>query len=147
MENTTLYQQLADDLSSAINRGTLPPGSRLPSVRKTAHSRQLSLNTVVAAYRVLEDRGLVEARPQSGYYVKARLASPARGALREAGPAQGTDGAVLDLIGAALQAQQTPGYIDMALAGQQLRAAAGFGTAAYPDCPPWPGAGHGAAGR
>ena len=93
-----------------------PPGSRLPSVRKTAHSRQLSLNTVVAAYRVLEDRGLVEARPQSGYYVKARLASPARGALREAGPAQGTDGAVLDLIGAALQAQQTPGYIDMALA-------------------------------
>lgn len=116
MENTTLYQQLADDLSSAINRGTLPPGSRLPSVRKTAHSRQLSLNTVVAAYRVLEDRGLVEARPQSGYYVKARLASPARGALREAGPAQGTDGAVLDLIGAALQAQQTPGYIDMALA-------------------------------
>ncbi|MEC5208373.1 MULTISPECIES: PLP-dependent aminotransferase family protein [Vogesella] len=116
MENATLYQQLADDLSSAINRGTLPPGSRLPSVRKTAHSRQLSLNTVVAAYRVLEDRGLVEARPQSGYYVKARLASPARGALREAGPAQGTDGAVLDLIGAALQAQQTPGYIDMALA-------------------------------
>ncbi|UDM17135.1 PLP-dependent aminotransferase family protein [Vogesella sp. XCS3] len=116
MENATLYQQLADDLSSAINRGTLPPGSRLPSVRKTAHSRQLSLNTVVAAYRVLEDRGLVEARPQSGYYVKARLASPARAALREAGPAQGTDGAVLDLIGAALQAQQTPGYIDMALA-------------------------------
>ena len=116
MDSTTLYQQLADDLSGAINLGTLPPGSRLPSVRKTAHSRQLSLNTVVAAYRVLEDRGLVEARPQSGYYVRSRLPSPARSSSQAAGPAQGTDGAVLDLIGAALKAQQTPGYIDMALA-------------------------------
>jgi len=116
MDSTTLYQQLADDLSGAINLGTLPPGSRLPSVRKTAHSRQLSLNTVVAAYRVLEDRGLVEARPQSGYYVRSRLPSPARSSSQAAGPAQGTDGAVLDLIGAALKAQQTPGYVDMALA-------------------------------
>jgi hypothetical protein len=61
--NATLYQQLAEDLSLAIARGTLPPGSRLPSVRRTSQSRQLSLNTVVAAYRVLEDRGLIEARP------------------------------------------------------------------------------------
>ena len=73
--SATLYQQLAEDLSLAIARGTLPPGSRLPSVRRTSQSRQLSLNTVVAAYRVLEDRGLIEARPQSGYYVRARLPS------------------------------------------------------------------------
>ncbi|BAK75994.1 transcriptional regulator, GntR family with aminotransferase domain [Pseudogulbenkiania sp. NH8B] len=114
--NLTLYQQLAEDLSLAISRGTLPPGSRLPSVRRTAESRRLSLNTVVAAYRVLEDRGLIEARPQSGYYVRSRLPLPARRAAQAAGPARGTDGAVLDLIGASLKAQQTPGYIDMALA-------------------------------
>ncbi|VEB42236.1 Uncharacterised protein [Chromobacterium violaceum] len=38
MQNSaaTLYQQLADDLSLAISRGTLPPGSRLPSVRRAA---------------------------------------------------------------------------------------------------------------
>ncbi|HJU49324.1 MAG TPA: PLP-dependent aminotransferase family protein, partial [Pseudogulbenkiania sp.] len=114
--NLTLYQQLAEDLSLAISRGTLPPGSRLPSVRRTAESRRLSLNTVVAAYRVLEDRGLIEARPQSGYYVRSRLPLPARRAVQAAGPARGTDGAVLDLIGASLKAQQTPGYIDMALA-------------------------------
>ncbi|WP_024301835.1 PLP-dependent aminotransferase family protein [Pseudogulbenkiania sp. MAI-1] len=112
----TLYQQLAEDLSLAISRGTLPPGSRLPSVRRTAESRRLSLNTVVAAYRVLEDRGLIEARPQSGYYVRSRLPLPARRTAQAAGPARGTDGAVLDLIGASLKAQQTPGYIDMALA-------------------------------
>ncbi|WP_420888586.1 GntR family transcriptional regulator [Chromobacterium amazonense] len=109
MQNSapTLYQQLADDLSLAIRRGTLPPGSRLPSVRRTAHSRQLSLNTVVSAYRVLEDRGLIEARPQSGYYVRARLPSPARPAVTESGPASPTQNAVLDLIGTVLQAQQT----------------------------------------
>ena len=107
--NATLYQQLADDLSLAISRGTLPPGARLPSVRRTSQSRNLSLNTVVAAYRVLEDRGLVEARPQSGYYVRARLPSPARAPTTRSGPAKPTENKVLDLIGTVLAAQQTPG--------------------------------------
>ncbi len=114
--NATLYQQLADDLSLAISRGTLPPGARLPSVRRTSQSRNLSLNTVVAAYRVLEDRGLVEARPQSGYYVRARLPSPARAPTTRSGPAKPTENKVLDLIGTVLAAQQTPGFIDLALA-------------------------------
>lgn len=114
--NATLYQQLAEDLSLAIARGTLPPGSRLPSVRRTSQSRQLSLNTVVAAYRVLEDRGLIEARPQSGYYVRARLPSPARPAMTQSSVAKPTESKVLDLIGAVLDAQQTPGFIDLALA-------------------------------
>ena len=37
---------------------------------------RLSVSTVVQALRQLEDRGLVEARPQSGYFV--RRAAPAR---------------------------------------------------------------------
>jgi DNA-binding transcriptional regulator YhcF (GntR family) len=106
--NATLYQQLAEDLSLAIARGTLPPGARLPSVRRTSQSRQLSLNTVVAAYRVLEDRGLIEARPQSGYYVRARLPSPARPAMTQSSAAKPTESKVLDLIGAVLDAQQCP---------------------------------------
>ncbi len=111
------YLRVADELGDAILRGTLAPGSRLPSVRQASQSRQLSLNTVVAAYRTLEDRGLVEARPQSGYYVRARLPSP-RGALGSpvAEPARATSGDVLDLIGAVLGAQQRPDFIDLALA-------------------------------
>ncbi|OWY39997.1 GntR family transcriptional regulator [Xenophilus sp. AP218F] len=112
----TLYQKLADDLSLAIRRGTLPPGARLPSVRRTAQSRQISLNTVVSAYRVLEDRGLIEARPQSGYYVRARLPPPARPASTQSGPAKDTEHQVLDLIGVVLDAQQQPDFIDLALA-------------------------------
>ncbi|BBH12160.1 PLP-dependent aminotransferase family protein [Chromobacterium haemolyticum] len=112
----TLYQQLADDLSLAIKRGTLPPGAKLPSVRRTSQSRQLSLNTVVAAYRVLEDRGLIEARPQSGYYVRARLPSPARPAATLSSPAAPTRPQVLGLIDTVLEAQQNEDYIDLALA-------------------------------
>ena len=72
----SLYQSLADELRTAISDGRLPAGARLPSVRETARSRGLSINTVLAAYAQLEARGQVEARPQSGYFVRSRLPSP-----------------------------------------------------------------------
>ncbi|AHG20314.1 GntR family transcriptional regulator [Chania multitudinisentens RB-25] len=67
------YLQLAETLAAAIRRGTLLPGSRMPSIRRSAQTHSASINTVVAAYRQLEDRGLIEARPQSGFYVRATL--------------------------------------------------------------------------
>ena len=48
-----LYRALADELRSAIGDGRLAAGSRLPSVRETARSRNVSINTVLAAYRQL----------------------------------------------------------------------------------------------
>ena len=69
----TRYLQLADTLAEAIRRGTLQPGDRLPSVRRCAQTHRVSINTVVSAYRTLEDRGLIEARPQSGFYVRSTL--------------------------------------------------------------------------
>jgi len=71
MENHLLrYERLADDLGGIITAGHLRPGERLPSVRRLAHERRLSISTVLQALRQLEDRGLVEARPQSGYFVR-----------------------------------------------------------------------------
>jgi DNA-binding transcriptional MocR family regulator len=67
-----LYQQLADELSTQIEAGRLRPGERLPSVRRTSRQRGVSVSTVVQAYQLLEGRGLVEARPQSGHYVRPR---------------------------------------------------------------------------
>ena len=57
----SLYRSLAEELRAAIGDGRLPAGSRLPSVRETARNRNLSINTVLAAYRQLEARGQVEA--------------------------------------------------------------------------------------
>jgi DNA-binding transcriptional MocR family regulator len=48
------------------------PGERLPSVRSHAQNRKVSVATVVAAYQALADRGYLEARPRSGFYVRAR---------------------------------------------------------------------------
>jgi DNA-binding transcriptional MocR family regulator len=69
--NTVLYEQVADRIQGLILEGTLRPGDRLPSVRKLREQLSVSISTVLEAYRVLEDRGLICARPQSGYYVKS----------------------------------------------------------------------------
>ncbi|TVQ20566.1 MAG: PLP-dependent aminotransferase family protein [Leptolyngbya sp. DLM2.Bin15] len=66
----SLYEQVADRLENLIYEGTLKPGDRLPSVRKLREQLSVSISTVLEAYRVLEDRGMICARPQSGYYVR-----------------------------------------------------------------------------
>ena len=67
----TRYESLADELAGLVESGVLRPGDRLPSTRSVAASRRLSVATVTQAYYLLEDRGLVSARPRSGYYVNA----------------------------------------------------------------------------
>ncbi len=69
------YQSLAERVATAIAAGTLRAGERLPSVRQTCSAHQLSPATVLQAYYLLEARGLIEARPRSGYYVRARIGS------------------------------------------------------------------------
>ncbi len=68
------YQELADRLSALIQQGTYPSGERIPSVREMSRQQGVSISTVLQAYYLLEDQGLIEARPQSGYYVRAQLA-------------------------------------------------------------------------
>src|SRR5580698_2399039 len=67
----TLYARLADRLAREIADGLYAPGDRLPSVREASRRRGLSTSTVLEAYGQLLDRGLVESRPQSGFYVRA----------------------------------------------------------------------------
>ena len=67
-----LYERLAGEFLAQIQAGVLRPGDRLPSVRRVSRQKVLSVTTVRQAYQTLEDRGLIEARPQSGYYVRWR---------------------------------------------------------------------------
>lgn len=67
-----LYEQVADNIVRQIHRGTFKPGERIPSVRMMTEKLGLSLSTVLEAYHRLEDRGILEARPQSGFYVRLR---------------------------------------------------------------------------
>lgn len=65
----TLYKRYADELAGLIASGALRPDERLPSVREASRRRGLSEMTVLRAYHRLEARGLITARPRSGYYV------------------------------------------------------------------------------
>lgn len=67
-----LYEQIADDIAAMIKSGSFRLGDRIPSVRELSRKRGVSITTVMQAYRSLEDKGLIEARPQSGYYVRLR---------------------------------------------------------------------------
>lgn len=67
------YQDLAEQTEKLIADGVLRPGDRLPSVRQACRSHDVSPVTVTQAYYLLESRGLIEARPKSGYFVRGRL--------------------------------------------------------------------------
>jgi DNA-binding transcriptional MocR family regulator len=72
VKDATLYEKLAETIRQQIEAGTFNAGERIPSVRESSLGRGLSMTTVLQAYRLLEDQGVLEARPQSGYYVRAR---------------------------------------------------------------------------
>ncbi len=75
MENN-LYARLADKMTDQIRSGALLAGERLPSVRQLSKRESVSISTVTAAYNLLEERGWVEARPKSGYYVRRKTREP-----------------------------------------------------------------------
>jgi len=85
-ESVFLYEKVADDLRLMITGGTFRPGDKLPSVRQLSGQKKVSISTILQAYLVLEEQGLIESRPQSGYYVsiskKTLLSEPETSAPR-----------------------------------------------------------------
>lgn len=83
-----LYRELSDRIAGLIEGGTFPSGSRLPSVRRLSREQRVSVTTVLEAYGRLEDLGVIESRPRSGYFVcppqvvNGQLPRPAKPARR-----------------------------------------------------------------
>ncbi len=69
-ENAHLYLRIADTFEQQIMSEVLKIGDRLPSVRLLSKEHGSSVSTVLQAYYHLEGKGLIESRPQSGYYVR-----------------------------------------------------------------------------
>jgi DNA-binding transcriptional MocR family regulator len=65
-----LYIRISDLLENHIRNRTLKTGEKLPSVRSLSREQGVSMSTAFKAYAHLEDKGLIEARPKSGYYVR-----------------------------------------------------------------------------
>lgn len=66
------YEELARFVTGLVESGTLLPDSKAPSLRQISKQRGVSLSTALQAYRLLEDQGVLEARPKSGFYVARR---------------------------------------------------------------------------
>ena len=71
MKSETLYGRVVDALARVDPSGHLL-GRAIASPRYREAARRLahSTSTIVEAYGQLLDRGLIESRPQSGYYVR-----------------------------------------------------------------------------
>lgn len=109
------YRQFAKELQQGIQKGVFKAGASLPSIRKAAYAHNLSINTVVAAYRLLEDQGLIEARPQSGFVVKNQLPRLLRTFEQNAVEVEASP-SVLSLIEQAFEMQKDPSYLNLSLA-------------------------------
>lgn len=93
------YLRLADAIEEAVDRGRLQASEKLPPERHLATELELSRSTVVAAYDLLEERGVVERRQGSGTRITGRatplagvhpFANPVFASLRE-GPSDLVD--------------------------------------------------------
>jgi DNA-binding transcriptional MocR family regulator len=93
-----LYEKLADEIGEAVRRGVFAAGERIPSVRQASQQHGVSIKTVLHAYALLEGRGLIETRPQSGYFVRERALPKAISAHATKAPAPATEVDVSRLV-------------------------------------------------
>jgi GntR family transcriptional regulator len=65
-----ILDQLRDRIVTGLYLGRWEPGERLPSIRDVAGVENVDRKTAAAAYRRLQQEGLVRVRPRSGVYLR-----------------------------------------------------------------------------
>lgn len=115
-EGSTLRDRVVAEIIRLIESGAYQPGDRVPSVRKLSHDWGVSLTTVLEAYRALENQGWIEARPQSGFYVRVRLVKPVAEPTISRPPCEPQGVAVSDLISQMLQGVGDPEVVQLGAA-------------------------------
>ena len=71
-KNEPIYEQIYSQYVDYISRGILQEDEKLPSVRSLSASLHINPNTVVKAYRMLEERGFIYSMPGKGSFVSKR---------------------------------------------------------------------------
>ena len=110
------YEELAGFIAGLVDDGTLVPGARVPSLRQISVQRKISLSTALQAYRLLEDRGVLEARSQSGFYVARRAAVSLEAPGVSKPPGQATSVAVNDVVQKLLEYAADPQLVPLGCA-------------------------------
>ncbi|KAB0547849.1 PLP-dependent aminotransferase family protein [Pseudomonas argentinensis] len=102
------YEKLADEIAALIRSGLLAPGEKVPSVRHASRTYGVSASTVFQAYYLLEDRGLIQARARSGYFVREHAKRPLHEPQQRTGAVQATDVDVSELVFSVLGSLKDP---------------------------------------
>ncbi len=68
-----LYDQVVRHMLDLVEKGTLKPGDRAPSLRGLSRQLRVSISTVNQAYAALQELGVLRVRPQSGYFVDGQV--------------------------------------------------------------------------
>jgi len=82
--STPIFRQIADGLRGAIARGTMAPGTLIPSVRAIAEELGVNPTTVHKAVAELERDGMVQPERGRGMVVRQGTRSQARASGEEA---------------------------------------------------------------
>jgi GntR family transcriptional regulator len=69
-----IFEQLATQVRLAVVAGEVVSGQRLPAARGLAESLEINVHTVLHAYQLLRDEGLIELRRGRGATVTAQAA-------------------------------------------------------------------------
>jgi DNA-binding transcriptional regulator YhcF (GntR family) len=115
-----VLDSLRERIISGLFLGHWRPGDRLPSIREIAEAERVDRKTAAAAYRRLQEEGLVRVRARSGVYLVPSSAPPSPGPLErlyrqwlehtyEGARALGVDTqGMLRLISAVARLERTP---------------------------------------
>src|SRR5437764_12014027 len=68
------YLQLVQQVRQAVRLGVLRPGDQLPTVKEVVGSLAINPNTVLRAYRELDQEGIAEGRRGVGTFVREQPA-------------------------------------------------------------------------
>ena len=115
-----LYSQVADRLERMIEKGLLRTGDKLPSVLALSEEQGISMSTAFKAFSELEMKGLVEARPKSGYYVRFTPRELPRAPFTERQPPPPKDISVDEMIREVYRNLTAEGIVRLSVAAPAL---------------------------
>ena len=80
------YRLVERRILELIEGGALSPGSRVPSLRQMSTTQNVGIASVNHSYLELERKGILEARPRSGFFVRQAAAGLELPAARQGRP-------------------------------------------------------------
>ncbi|MCZ0704632.1 DNA-binding transcriptional regulator YhcF (GntR family) [Natronobacillus azotifigens] len=83
-EALTIYKQIALNIETLILEGVVKPGDRLSSLRESAMEMEVNVNTIMRAYNLLEEEGILSKKRGLGFFVSEEARSIIQKKQREA---------------------------------------------------------------